>query len=450
MEPRIQYARSSDGVSIAFWSIGQGPPLIHMPAPPASHIQLEWQIPEVRAWYEGLARHHTLIHYDCRGSGLSERACDDYSIASHIRDLEAVVDRLNLPTFALAGGVHAGPVAVAYAASHPDLVSRLVLWCTYGRSADLLATSPQLQAIRALLEMDWLVLTETIANVAFGWTTGEDSRRFAEYLRQCNTQETFRASLASTNEFDVMDLLPQLKMPVLVLHRRQLAYPHVDEARRLASHIPDARLVLLEGSSLAPYLGDTDRVVAEIDGFLNEGLISEPTTASFTAEGTHTIIFTDVEGSTTLTQRLGDAPARDLMRHQESIIRKAIEDNKGWVVKTMGDAFMASFSSATRALDCAVCIQRSLLDYNETAEEPIKVRIGVNVGEPIAEEMDLFGTAVTLASRIASHAVGGQVLVSESVRQIVSGRRFTLSDHGEALLRGFDEPIHLYELDWHG
>src|SRR2546427_13170779 len=135
MEPRIQYAKASDGVNIAFWAIGHGPPIVHMPAPPASHIQMEWYIPEVRTWYERLADHRTLVHYDCRGSGLSERDVEDYSISSHCRDLEAVVDRLRLPTFVLAAGVHAGPVAVAYAATHPERVSHLVLWCTYGRSS---------------------------------------------------------------------------------------------------------------------------------------------------------------------------------------------------------------------------------------------------------------------------------------------------------------------------
>jgi pimeloyl-ACP methyl ester carboxylesterase len=127
MEPRIQYSRTQDGLNIAFWAIGQGTPVVHMPAPPASHIQLEWQIPEVRTWYERLAEHRMLVHYDCRGSGLSERECSDFSIEAHCRDLEAVVDRLGLQTFALAGGVHAGPVAVAYAVNNPERVSHLIL-----------------------------------------------------------------------------------------------------------------------------------------------------------------------------------------------------------------------------------------------------------------------------------------------------------------------------------
>jgi DNA-binding SARP family transcriptional activator/class 3 adenylate cyclase len=449
MEPRIQYARASDSVSIAFWTIGKGTPFVHMPAPPASHIQLECQIPEVRRWYERLAERHTLVHYDCRGSGLSERDVSDFSIESHLRDLDAVVDRLGLSSFVLAGGVHAGPVAVAYAARNPERVSHLVLWCTYGRASDLLASSPALQAVRALMEMDWVVATETIANIAFGWSAGEDSRRFAEYLRQCTTQRTFAASLAATNAFDVSELLPELTMPVLVLHRRQLAYPHVDMARRLASQIPNARLVLEEGTSIAPYLGDADAVVDAIEQFLSEDVRDSAAVGPpFAMGNVHIILFTDVQGSTSLTQRIGDDRARTLLRQHERMIRQAIQAHDGREVKAMGDAFLASFTSPTRALDCAIAIQRAFGDYNESAPEPIRVRVGLNAGEPIVEDMDLFGDAVNLAARIVAQASGCQILVSEGVRQLVSGKKFTLADRGETLLRGFEDPVRLYELQW--
>jgi class 3 adenylate cyclase/DNA-binding SARP family transcriptional activator/pimeloyl-ACP methyl ester carboxylesterase len=449
MEPRIQYAKAKDGVSIALWTSGKGTPFLHMPAPPASHIQLEWHIPEVRKWYERLAERHTLVHYDCRGSGMSERDVDDFSIESHLRDLDAVVDRLGLNSFVLAGGLHAGPIAVAYAARNPERVSRLVLWCTYARASDLLASSPQLQAVRALMAMDWEVTTETIAKVLFGWSAGEESRRFAEYLRQCTTQQTFGASLGATNAFDVTELLPELTMPVLVLHRRQLAYPHVDMARRLASQIPNARLVLQEGNSIAPYLGDTDAAFEAIDDFVTEDSNAvAPEPLPFAIGNVHTILFTDVEGSTSLTQRVGDAGARALLREHEIIIRQALSAHGGREVKAMGDGFLASFTSTTGALECAIAIQRAFCDYNESAGEPIRVRVGLNAGEPIAEDMDLFGAAVNLASRIVAHASGCEILVSEGVRQLVSGKKFLLSDRGETALRGFEDPVRLYELQW--
>ena len=119
----------------------------------------------------------------------------------------------------------------------------------------------------------------------------------------------------------------------------------------------------------------------------------------------------------------------------------------------MGDGFMASFSSATKALECGIALQRAFAQYNESASEPIKVRVGLNAGEPIAEDDpdgrgDLFGTAVNLAARICSRAEGGEVLASEAVRQIVAGKGFLFSDLGESEMRGFEDPVRVYAVRW--
>jgi class 3 adenylate cyclase len=114
----------------------------------------------------------------------------------------------------------------------------------------------------------------------------------------------------------------------------------------------------------------------------------------------------------------------------------------------MGDGFMASFSSATKALECAIAMQRAFAEHNEGAEEPIRVRIGLNAGEPIAEDDDLFGTAVNLAARLAAKAEGGEILTSDTVRGLVAGKKFLFSDRGETAMRGFEDPVRLYELSW--
>ncbi|MCJ7510751.1 MAG: alpha/beta hydrolase, partial [Dehalococcoidia bacterium] len=150
MEPRIQYAQTADGVNIAFWTLGEGTPLVEMPSMLFSHIQLEWQIPEVRRWYERLSEKRKLVRYDCRGSGLSDRDVADYSLDAFVLDLEAVVDRLRLERFALFGTAYTGPVAVAYAAGHPERVSQLLLFCSWARTRD--TASPQLRALRQLLD----------------------------------------------------------------------------------------------------------------------------------------------------------------------------------------------------------------------------------------------------------------------------------------------------------
>ncbi len=109
---------------------------------------------------------------------------------------------------------------------------------------------------------------------------------------------------------------------------------------------------------------------------------------------------------------------------------------------------MASFSSATKALECAIAMQRAFEAHNESAEEPIKVRIGLNAGEPIAEDDDLFGTAVNLAARICANAEAGQILSPIVVRELVAGKQFMFADRGETELRGFEDPVRLYELRW--
>jgi class 3 adenylate cyclase len=219
--------------------------------------------------------------------------------------------------------------------------------------------------------------------------------------------------------------------------------------RELAAGISGARLLPLEGRNHAP-LSDIDEPVnalaaKSIDEFLGVGDKAE---AGAAPSGLVTILFTDVEGSTALTQRLGDAKARDLLREHEHIVREALKAHGGSEVKTTGDGFMTSFSSATRALESAIAMQRAFAAHNESAAEPILVRVGLNAGEPIAEEDDLYGTAVNLAARICGHAAAGQILASDVVRQLVAGKDFLFADRGEANLKGFDEPVRLFEVRW--
>ena len=155
-----------------------------------------------------------------------------------------------------------------------------------------------------------------------------------------------------------------------------------------------------------------------------------------------------MEGSTALTQRLGDAKAREVLREHERIVREALRAHGGSEIKHTGDGIMASFASASRALECAIATQRALAQHNESAGEPIRVRIGLNAGEPIAEEKDLFGTAVIVAARIAAQAAGGEILVANVVRELAAGKGFLFADRGEVALRGFEDPVRLFEVRW--
>jgi class 3 adenylate cyclase/pimeloyl-ACP methyl ester carboxylesterase len=450
MEPRIQYAHTADGVSIAFWTLGEGMPLVHLAPLPLSHVQSEWEISEFRRWFERLAQNKKLVRYDARGCGLSDRDISDLSLDAYVRDLETVVDRLGAERFALLAVYNSGPLGIAYAARHPERVSHLILWCARANFTGPSARpSQQDQWERLFVETTWDLYTETMVHQSVGWSEGEAAHRMAELMRNSVTPEHMQAFMDAYPNLDVAALLPEVRSPTLVLQRRQVDFPGMDVARGLASRIPDARLVVVEGESMAPFAGDMEGVLATIDEFLGLETTVEPEPAPATWRGgLVTLLFTDVEGSTSLTQRLGDTRAREVLRTHERIVRDALRAHGGSEVKTMGDGFMASFSSATRALECAIAMQRAFAEHNETAEEPIRVRIGLNAGEPIAEEADLFGTAVIVAARIAARAEGGEILAANVVRELAAGKGFLFADRGDVVLRGFEDPVRLYEVRW--
>ncbi len=445
-KPRIQYAQTRDGVNIAYWTMGEGEPLVYMPSMPFGHIELEWQVPENRRFCEELAKGGLLVHYDGRASGLSDRDVEDLSFAARAWDLESVVNHLALDRFSLWAPMATGALAIAYAAEHPDRVSRLVLWCSIISAADL-TEAAQFQGLMALAEKDWDLFTETMANVVYGWSAGEKARQFAGLIRESMSPQTLQATLPILSQVDVTELLPKVTLPTLVLHRREMAYPSLAVARRLASQIPDARLVVLDGGS-ASIGEDTDAIIRATAEFLGRAYVApaRPSTGSV-----HTILFTDMEASTALTQRLGDAAAQDIRRAHDTIVRDALATHSGSEIKHTGDGIMASFATASAALQSAIAIQQGVAAHVERQpDSPLAVYVGLNAGEPIAEDQDLFGTSVDLAARICDQAQPGQILASDVVRQLAAGKQFLFADLGETALRGFEDPVKLWEVRWEG
>ncbi len=413
MEPRIHYAKTTDGVSIAYWTLGKGVPLVHMPFN-IGHIQMEWEYQECREWYQRLAEDRMLVRYDLRGTGLSDRERHDYSLDAGVLDLEAVVDRLGAERVALLGLAIMGPIAIAYAARHPERVSHLILWCTYASPREW-AESPQVQASRALLDKDWTTYTETLANVVLGWSEGEPARRYAELIREAISPEALRVAIRSSARFEASDLLAAVKCPTLVIHRRRVASPAVDAARRLSAGIPDARLALLEGTSSAPYLGDTESVMEAIDEFLGEG---EDVPREL-PEGMTAILFADIADSTALTERLGDAAFRAKARELDTSLRAIIGEAGGTPVegKVLGDGVLAVFTSARQAIDCA-------LRCNSASDSVgLQLHLGIHAGDVIREGNNVYGGAVNIAARIATASAPGEVLVSDTVRGAWRGPR---------------------------
>ena len=246
---------------------------------------------------------------------------------------------------------------------------------------------------------------------------------------------------------DIRPMLPQIAAPTLIIHRRNSRAFPPRNGRELAAGIPDSKAVIIDGvAHFPPTPGDpnTIDVVNEILGFLVPGASAQ----AVRHRGTfRTVMFTDVEGSTRLTDRFGDEKARELLRRHEDASRRVVAHHGGTEIKTMGDGFMVSFGSASAALDAAAAIQRAIAD--EFADDGlIRVRIGINAGEPIAEDGDLHGTAVIRASRIMDAADGGQVLVSALVRELVAGRDYRFIRRGLKTLKGFEDPVGAFELDW--
>jgi pimeloyl-ACP methyl ester carboxylesterase len=267
--PRIQHASAKDGVHIAYYVIGRGTPLVCLPWGIVSHVALEWQYREQRHWWKRLAAGRRIVRLDHRGAGLSDRRAE-FTVERGAADIDAVVRKEGLQRFALLGQLHSAAPALLYASLHPDRVSRLVLWCGFASYRDFFESSPPLQAARAAADKDWHTYTELIAQLATGWADLAQARRLAAYLRECATAEHYLRCIDHFRDVDLTSRLSALTIPVLVLQRRDAAFPTSDVAKRMASATPGARLVLLEGSAIVPFLGDVEAAAAAVDEFLED------------------------------------------------------------------------------------------------------------------------------------------------------------------------------------
>jgi class 3 adenylate cyclase/pimeloyl-ACP methyl ester carboxylesterase len=459
MDVRIEYATTADGVSIAYTSVGNGIPLVNPPpAMPWSNIEEEWQIPEWKHYYDHLTENFRIIRYDNRGAGLSTREVGEITLDTHLLDLEAVVDRLAIDRFVLFGLYYNAQIAVSYAVKHPERVSHLILWCPVPSIEDIDRETATQEAFERLMALDYNLFTETLAHTVFGWESGDAAHRLALYMQHSMSVETARRCWAAGQDIDVRDLLPKIQAPTLVVHRRDFKLMDIEVSKRVAARIPNARLAVLPGESLSPYMGDLRATLNLYNDFAG---VDATAAAARQQRHTHpdgrtdsgvtfrTIMFTDMQESTALTQRLGDAKAQELVRMHNDIVEGALRRHGGTRIKHTGDGIMASFLTASSAVEAAVDIQGSFAERNEDhGEEPVAVRIGINAGEPVVEGDDLFGTSVQLASRVCTRAEAGEILTTDVVRQLVAGKGFLFADRGEEALRGFEDPVRLYEVRW--
>ena len=265
MEQRLDQVMLADGTTLAYSTVGAGRPLVYAMGWLA-HLQLSWEQPAERALYEAMAQGCRLVRYDRAGCGLSATSDQPPSLAFELEQLAAVAATAGEP-FDLMGTSMGASVAVAWAAAHPETVRRLVLYGGWARGRDLSPPSVQ-DHVLGLIESHWGLGSDVLTDI-FAPDADRSSRaEFARYQRACSTAATARAMLALSYELDVTDLLGQVRVPTLVVHRTGDRAAPVAQAEALAAGIDGAELVLLPGRSHLPYAGDRDELVRVIRRFL--------------------------------------------------------------------------------------------------------------------------------------------------------------------------------------
>lgn len=259
----VRFFQTRRGARIAFAIEGDGPPLVTVP-PWATHLIGEAALPGYEPFHGHLATHHAVVRYDRWGTGLSDRDRTDFSPAADLEVLADLVDHLKLRRFVVVGPSHAGPLAAVYAHREPRRVSHLVL---YGSRASALTTGETWMALRSLILANWPVAARSIAAVAARGTDPEDVDAFAELFMMAASPEMLVALYDGALEDDVSPLLSEIRVPTLVLHRRDDALVPCDEAIKLAARIPGARLELLEGEAHIHSLGDSRALAERICAF---------------------------------------------------------------------------------------------------------------------------------------------------------------------------------------
>lgn len=449
----VRYCTTEDGVRIAYSLEGGGPPLVICPWLIES-FSLDDLLSRWPDFLRVLGEGRTLVRFDSRGTGLSERAPADISHDSFVCDLEAVVAAAGLERLALMGSTASGPLAISYTRRNPERVSSLILYGTYACMGDFF-TKEFVTSYAQMAQANWDMAAQVMADLGSRKEFPEESLRWKEVFMRSVTGEMMARLMVDRYEHaDLTPILPEIMVRTLILHRRDDSAIPFANAQKLASLIPNARLVPLAGETHDLAMGDWELIAREMDAFLAEDeVLSAASHEPAPVAGFRTILFTDIVSHTSMMHRLGDAAGRDVLRDHERITREVLKAHAGAEVKTMGDGFMASFASVTRGMECAIDLQRAFAQRNESASEPLQIRVGLNAGEPIEEEgpdgrADLFGEVVILASRIAAQADGGEILASLGVRELCAGKGFLFADRGEVVLRGFEDPVRVYEVHW--
>jgi class 3 adenylate cyclase/pimeloyl-ACP methyl ester carboxylesterase len=432
MAPTTRYARSGD-TSIAYQVIGEGGLDLLFLTGWLTQLEQLWEAPANRRFLERLASIGRLILFDSRGTGLSERVLNAYSVEQDAQDALAVLDAAGSERTALLTYAQGGLVGALLAADRPERIGALIMYASVARTS----WAPDYQWAMTSEEREELsernIATWGDANseAMSMWapTMAEDPSLvewFARLQRLAASPGEARIISRAMVDVDVRDALPRIRVPTLIMHRPRELVWDVRHSRYLAEHIPGARYVELDGIDSLPFVGDSDTILEEIEEFLTGGR-----GGGELARALLTVMFTDIVDATARASELGDGRWRDLLTRHDEEVRKELARFGGREVKTVGDGFLATFDGPpSRALRCTLAITGAARELG------VEVRIGVHTGECELIGNDVGGMAVHIASRVNGLAGPGEVLVSGTVRGTVVGGPFAFEDRGFHELKG--------------
>ena len=427
MPPETRYAKSGD-INIAYQVVGGGPlDLVLVPAF-VSHLDLDWEEPRYAHFLRRLASFSRLIRFDKRGTGLSDRPGGLPDLETRMDDVRAVLDTVGSERAALLGYSEGGPMCILFAATYPERTSALVLYGTYAKRRDpdddypWAATWEERQAYADQVEREW----GTEADLGTMAPNADDAmvRWWRARARASASPGAAKALILMNSQIDVRGVLSSLRVPTLVLHRRGDHDSRLDEGSYIAEHIPGARFVELEGEDHVPSI-DSDQILDEVEEFLT-GARRGPEPDRVLA----TVLFTDIVGSTERASELGDRRWRELLERHQAVVRRELERFWGREIDTAGDGFLATFDGPARAVRCARAIGNGVRGLG------IEVRAGLHTGECEVLGDKVAGVAVHTGARVAGAARPGEVLVSNTVRDLVAGSGIQFEDRGEHELKG--------------
>lgn len=438
--PKTQYAKSDD-VHIAYQVTGDGPLDLVLVPGFVSHLEHQWEHPRVARFLERLASFSRLIRFDKRGTGLSDRAAGIPTLEQRMDDVRAVMDTVGSERAALLGISEGGPMSLLFAATYPERTSALILYGSYARRSwapdhPFGRTEEEMRGVLETFEREWG------GPVGIGiWApsmAGDEGYKqwLGNYLRLAASPGAAIAVMRMNMEIDVRHVLPAIRTPTLILHRVGDRLTKVEQARYMAERIPGAKLVELPGIDHSPWVGDSEAILDEIEEFLT-GVRHGPETNRVLT----TVLFIDIVGSTERAIQLGDRGWRELLEQYRALVRRELGRYRGREVDTAGDGFLAAFDGPARAIHCACRIIEAVRSLG------IDLRTGLHTGECEVVGNQIGGIAVHIGARVAGKAMGGEVLVSSTVKDLVAGSGIRFQDRGPHVLKGIPGEWRLFAVD---